>query len=156
MYITLMKSILILLSVFIAVSLHAQPVPVEIRKLDNYYYLGAPLKPWVNCMVLSDRKQFEKTFGKTSRPDTPDFSKEWMLVLTMPETKHQCDLTFQRISMKAGQFIEVYCGLDLDKFPLTYKYIPLTACAIPKYKGIHKLNFYNERKMRLLASVEVK
>lgn len=156
MYIVLMKSILILLSVFLTAHLYAQPVPVEIKKLDNYYYIGAPLKSGVNCMVLSDRKQFEKMFGKTSRPDTPDFSKEWMLILAMPETKHQCDLSFQRVSMKAGQFIEVYCGLDLNKFPLTYKYIPLTACVIPKYKGIHKINFYDAHKMRPLTSVEVK
>ncbi len=135
----------------------AQPLPVAVKPMQDYYFAGdaSMLKSGINCMVISDWKQFNKIFGTTDRPDTPQFAKEWMVVLAMPATKKEASLQFKRISMKAGEFIEVYCNIDRKIQPLTYAYIPLAACVIPKYPGINKIHFYNEENMRLIRTVEL-
>lgn len=153
-----MKSLLVAVFALMPFILFAQPVKVPVRPMQDYHFIGdnAALKPGVNCMVITNRKQFEKTFGKTDRPDTPSFANELMLVLLMPETRRESRLYFERISMKAGEFIEVYCKFDLNIHPLTYRYYPIITCAIPRFAAIHKINFYNERHMRLLESVLIK
>ena len=151
-----MKTLIVVIFMCFAGMVAAQPTEVRVKPLKDYYYTGSlPLQEDVNCYVLSSRKDFKKFFGETTRPDTPDFSKELMLVLLMPSTKRDAKLDFDRISMKAGQFIEVYCKVRYGKHKLTYASYPLSTCVIPRYPGITKVHFYNNRHMRPLATVMI-
>lgn len=129
----------------------AQPTQVQMKKLQGYFFSGseAMLKKGVNCFVVQQKKDFEKFFGK-NRADTPSFSKEWMLILVMPATKKDIQLEFERISMKAGDFIEVYCDFGkLKGKGLPYEANPIAVCVIPRYDSIHTVRFYEERRKGL-------
>jgi len=151
-----------LLLVFTFCLLHftssAQPVPIKIKPLRDYYFVGQgiQLKNGINCFAITDRETFHKFFGKTNRPDTPAFATEIMLVMLMPESKQDAELKFDKVDMKAGNFIEVYCSNKLSKGRLTYSTYPIAVCTIPRYKGVAKLNFYNAGNMRLIQRVELK
>lgn len=143
-----------------SVVVYAQPTQVQMKKLSGYFFSGsdAILKDGVNYFVIQKKQDFEKLFGK-DRADTPQFSKEWMLVLVMPATRKDILLEFNRISMKAGTFIEVYCDLNkLRGKMLTYDANPIAICTIPRFAGVKTINFYEERKrgLELVESVEVK
>lgn len=130
----------------------AQPVQVQITPLQDYYYFSTrELQDGVNCHVLTNRKQMDKMFGKIDRPDTPDFSKELLLVMVMPKTKRQAKLSYKR-SMMAGDFIEIYCDIDLKGHRLTYEYNPIAVAIIPRYKDIRKIEFYDQDHMRQLGA----
>jgi hypothetical protein len=139
-------------------ALQAQPQPVKIKPLRDYYFIGdgMQLKPGINCFAITDRKQFDKFFGKTKRADTPSFATEIMLVMMMKESNRESKLTFDRVDMKAGNFIEVYVSSQINEGKTPYKIYPLAACAVPKYKGITKLNFYNGKSMRFIQTVMLK
>lgn len=140
-----------------SIQVFAQPKPVNVKPLHNYDFVGdgSDLKPGVNCFVITQRKHFDKFFGKSNRPDTPHFAKESVLVLLMPQTNKDSKLSFKQIDTKAGDFIEAYFYADLYKGTVNYKFYPLAMAIIPKYTGVKKVNFYNEN-MRLIKSVEVK
>lgn len=138
----------------------AQPSEVPMKKQTGYFFSGEQnmLKEGVNYFVIQKKNEFEKLFGK-GRSDTPSFSKEWMLVLVMPATKKDIILEFNRVSMKAGTFVEVYCDLNKLKGKLmTYEANPIAVCTIPKYTAVKKINFFEERKKGLepVASIEVR
>lgn len=149
-----------IMMLFLAAGTSAQPTEVQAKMLSGYYFSGNEdmLKPGPNCFVISKRQEFEKLFG-TGRSDTPHFSKEWMLVLLMPATKKDIQLEFNRISMKAGTFIEVYCDFNkLRGKMMTYEAYPIAVCTIPKFPRVKTINFYEERKkgLMLVNTVEVK
>jgi hypothetical protein len=160
------KTFITVLFLLIAGNAFTQPVQVEIKRLNDYYYAGknTELKSGVNYFVITNRKQFEKLFGNISRTDTPDFSKELMLVMLMPSSRKESKLYFKSISVKAGNFIEVNCAFDMNIQPLTYYSNPIAACTIPRNKSIQKVNFYEEKKakysdeikLRPLTTLEVK
>src|SRR3989442_701763 len=111
---------------FLSLSARAQPTEVKVKLLEGYYIIGGNmLKPGLNCMVITERKTFNKLFGETIRPDTPDFNKEWMLVLALPAGWKENKLAFEKISVKAGNFIEVYCSVKRNEYPLTYLSYPI-------------------------------
>lgn len=153
-----MKQLLAFAFCFLHFTLSAQPQPVKIKPLRDYYFIGQGmlLKSGINCFAITDRETFDKFFGKTNRPDTPAFVSEIMLVMLMRESKQDSKLSFDRVDMKAGNFIEVYCSSNLNKGRLTYTTYPIAACTIPKYKGITKLNFYNSKNMKLVQAVALK
>ncbi|MCB0698910.1 MAG: hypothetical protein KDC11_03645 [Chitinophagaceae bacterium] len=141
-------SVLIVLF-FAAPRAFAQPVKVEMKPLQDLYYIGdeKKLEKGVNCFVLQKRKEYEEFFGKTDRVDTPNFSKEWMLILVLPSTRKDVKMKFNRVSMKAGSFIEIYCDLGkLRGGTLTYEHHPLVACTIPQSDNTRLLKFYEEKK----------
>lgn len=148
--------IVLLLLVLSASALKAQPVPVKMRHLNGYYFAGrgVALKNGVNYFAVTDRKTFEKMFGALNRPDTPNFSKEMLLVMVMPESNKESTLEFERVSMKAGDFIEVYCNQDLNHHRVNYSMNAIAVAAIPKSAGISRVIFYNQ-KMKKLETVEV-
>lgn len=152
------KLLLFLLAIGFGIIANAQPVPVEIKQLSGHYYVGTrqQLKDGVNCFVITDRKDYEEFFGKTDRPDTPKFSKEVMLVLLMPASKKDSKMEFKKVDMKAGDFVEAYVSLDLNKGRMPYETYPIATCAIPRYNGVKKVNFYNEKGMKLIQSVMFK
>lgn len=146
--------VIFVLSVFAA---YAQPVPVKMRPLDSYYYVdkkGERLKNGVNYFVISDKKSFEKVFGKGTRADTPQFSKEIVIMMVMPASKHESNLKFDRVSMKAGDFVEVYCTQKLNHHKVNYEMNAVAVAAIPRSPGIRKVIFYDQY-MRKLETVEV-
>ena len=152
------KLLMFLLAVSFCSAIYAQPTPVEIKQLLGHYYVGTrqQLKDGVNCFVITDRKDYEEFFGKTDRADTPKFSKEIMLVLLMPASKKDSKMEFKKVDMKAGDFVEAYCALDLNKGRMPYEAYPIATCVIPRYNGVKKVNFYNERGMKLIQSVPFK
>lgn len=139
---------------------NAQPTEVQMKKQSGYIFVGdeKSLQDGVNYFVLQRKQDFDKMFGK-GRRDGPDFSKEWMLVMVMPSTKKDVQLEFNRISMKAGTFVEVYCDLNKLRGKLnTYEANPIAVCTIPKFPNVKTVNFYEERKkgLELVATVETK
>ena len=146
----------LILAFLLSVTSYAQPVPVELHKMPDYYYVGdLQLKSGVNFFVLTERKDFDKMFGRTNRPDTPHFTKEVMLVMLVPETNKDAKLEVNKVNMKAGDFVEVYCDIDLNKGKLPYKTYPIGTYVIPRFKGTDKIRFYDNRKMKLLETVEI-
>jgi len=136
----------------------AQPYAVKVRQLLDHHFIGGQniaLKKGINYFIITNRKQYEKFFGTTNRADTPQFAKELMLVMLMPSSKSESRLIFKNADTKAGNFVEVYCDINTNVGTATYTAYPIAACAIPKYPGMAKMNFYDQR-MRLLASVPVK
>ena len=136
----------------------AQPQAIQVRYLQDYHYYpggGQTLKQGANCFVITNRKQMKKLFGETNKVDTPDFSKEWMLVLVMPRAKWHNKVDIKDVTMKTGKTIEVYCNVEESNRKLTYDFNPIKVCTIPIYKGITKINFYEGRHYRSLASVAV-
>lgn len=153
-----MKQLITLIFIMFCLSAHAQPQQLEARYLQDYYYLGSgmDLKSEVNYFVITSRKEFKKLFGVTHRSDTPDFSKELMLAVIMKQTNWNASVNMNKVCVKAGSFIEVYCDLDDGRHQLTYKTYPIKVCIIPRYPNVKRVDFYNNWKMRLLASVPVK
>lgn len=150
----------IILSLLFSATVIAQPRRVEMRKLNGYFFSGneSMLKKGVNCYVITSAKEFEKFFGK-GRADTPHFSKEWMLMLVMPATTKDIKLDFDHVSMKAGNFMEVYCDLNkLKGKHLTYEINPLAVCAIPRFESVKTVNFYERRKsgLELMSAIELR
>lgn len=148
------------LLVFFSLCAFAQPTEVPMKKLSGYFFSGdeSKLKDGVNYFVIDKKREFEMLFGK-GRADTPHFSKEWMLVLVMPATKKDIQLEFNRVSMRAGTFVEVYCDLNKLRGKLmTYQANPIAVCTIPKYESVKKVNFFEERRKGLepVASIEVR
>lgn len=148
---------LLFILLFSAFTMSAQPVPVKIRQLPTYYFIeksGERLKNGVNYFVITDRKVFEKMFGKSSRADTPQFSKEMVLVMVMPASKKESTLRFERVMMQAGDFVEVYCKQDLNHHKVNYEMSATAVAALPKSVGVKKVIFYDQY-MRRLETVEV-
>ena len=152
--------ILVIFLMFLFKNTFAQPTEVQMKKQSGYIFVGDEknLQDGVNYFVLQRKQDFYKMFGK-GRRDGPDFSKEWMLVMVMPSTKKDIQLEFNRISMKAGTFVEVYCDLNKLRGKLnTYEANPIAVCTIPKFPNVKTVNFYEERKkgLELVATVETK
>lgn len=151
-----MKRYLVLSLLFLSLAASAQPTTVRMRSLEGYFILNDRfLERKVNCMVVSDRREFVKLFGLMNRPDTPDFSKEILLVLALSPGKKQSEISLEKVLMKTGDFMEVYCGLRLDRFPVTYKAYPIVTGVVPRFPGLKTINFYNEKGMKLIASVPI-
>ncbi|RYD57106.1 MAG: hypothetical protein EOP56_09895 [Sphingobacteriales bacterium] len=154
-----MRAILSLAFIMLLVNTtKAQPVPVKMRQLGSYFYIdkgGAQkLKNGVNYFVISDRKSFEKLFGRMSRADTPQFSKELVVMMVMPASKRESTLKFERVSMKAGDYLEVYCGQDLYHHKVNYEMNAVAVAAIPRAAGTKKVIFYDQY-MRKLETLEI-
>ncbi|MBS1771796.1 MAG: hypothetical protein JST82_02965 [Bacteroidetes bacterium] len=153
-----MKWMILIMFLVLGGIAYSQPGQVPVRRLDNYYYIGTRLnlKNDVNCFVVTTRREFTRFFGETVRPDTPDFSKEVMLILLMPSSDRNTKLSFDKISMKAGGFLEVYCNVKTDKHKMPYKLAPIEVAVVPRFKETKNVNFYNLKHMDLMASVLVK
>lgn len=147
----------IILLLLVGVAVDAQPSTVKIRPLEGYFILDEHLlEKGINCLVISDRREFIKYFGLVNRPDTPQFTKEVMIVLALSPTKKQSKISLERATMKAGDYLEVYCGIQLNLFPLTYTAYPIVAGTVPRLPGITTINFYNQKGMKQMASLPVK
>lgn len=132
----------------------AQPVALKIRPMEGYFILGKnKLNRGVNCMVISERKDFVKLFGLMNQPDTPDFEKEIVLVLALSPTRKQARIYFERTLYRANDAIEAYCGVEQNLYPLTYEAYPIVLGAIPRQQGVTHVRFYNRKGMKLMATV---
>lgn len=154
------RVVVLLFTMLLSYNIKAQPSEVPMKKHSGYFFSGEAgmLKPGVNFFVIQRKNEFEKLFGK-GRADTPHFSKEWMLVMVMPATRKDIQLEYNRISMRAGTFVEVYCDLNkLRGKQLTYEANPIAVCTIPKYPAVKTINFFEERKKGLepVATIEVR
>lgn len=148
---------LLLFPLLVTFSASAQPTTVKIRPLEGYFILDEHLlEKKINCLVIDNRKDFIKYFGLVNRPDTPQFSREIMIVLALEPSKKQSKISLERVTMKAGDYLEVYCGLQLNLFPLTYTAYPIVAGTVPRIPGITTINFYNEKGMKLMASLPIR
>lgn len=151
-----MKQVILIILLLLPMLSKAQPEKVPVRFLQDYYYYGInPLKEGVNAFVVTKRREFEKLFGKTNRPDTPDFNNEWMIVLAMPKTKWNAKIEIDKVSMKAGSFIEIYTHIDDGRRKFSYDTYPIKVAIIPKFKNVKKLHFYDGKKLHPLTTLDV-
>jgi hypothetical protein len=147
---------MILVMFLVAHTAAAQPLRPALKPMPDYYFVGEKdLNSGVNCIVVTSRKQMEKLFGRINRPDTPDFSRELLLVMVMPATKKDPKLAYRSTFSVAGNFVEVYCDINYTRKTVTYIQNPIAVAVIPRYPNVTKVNFYDERRMRLLSSVPV-
>ena len=135
----------------------AQPQYFRIKPLEGYFLdTKVPLKEGPNFFVIRDRKKFIKYFGEVNKPDTPNLEFNHVIVLALPPTKKQASIGFMPTAAKAGNYIEVYCVIEENKFPLTYTAYPVVLAQIPKYFSVTKVNFYNDKTKELIASVPIR
>ena len=76
--------------------------------------------------------------------------------MALPPSKKQSVIGFIPDAAKAGNFIEVYCIMETDKYPLTYTSYPIVAARIPKYFSVTKVNFYSNDKKELMETIYVR
>ena len=142
---------------FCVVSLYAQPREVHLRPLDGYFLdPKVPLKEGPNFFIIRDRNKFIKYFGRVSKPDTPNLRFNQVIVMALPPTDKQARIAFMPKAMRAGNYIEVYCIVEENKYPLTYTSYPIVLAEIPKYFGVSKVNFYNHATRELIESVRIR
>ena len=107
-------------------------------------------------MVVTKASQFNKLFGlrkeDMGKTGYPNFAKDIVLVLAMPETKRETKLSFAD-GMRAGNFAEVNYK-ERKSYPITYSTIPVCLAVMPKYEGLQEVRFYENR--RLMETVKVK
>lgn len=125
--------------------------------MEGYYFLSPGiLKKDFNFFVIRDKRKFVRLFGNIHKADTPDFSREQVIVLAMPPEKKESTLHFAPTGMKAGHYIEIYCSYELRKHRLTYLLQPITVAAIPRFIQVREVHFYDEVKKKLLKKVRIK
>ncbi len=141
------KVYMILIMFLVSGTAFAHPWTPELKPMEHYYYVGEKaLSNGINCMVITNRKQMEKIFGRINRPDTPHFANENLLVMVMPETRKDTKLSYRASFVKAGNFLAIYCKVNHTKHTLTYTHYPIATAVVPKYKGVNQVYFYEERK----------
>lgn len=153
-----MKHIYFFLVLLLSASfVQGQPQYFRIKPLEGYFLdPKVRLKEGPNFFVIRDRRKFIKYFGLVNKPDTPNLEFNHVIVMALPPTKKQATIGFMPKAAKAGNYIEVYCVIDEDKFPLTYTAYPVVLAQIPKYFSVTKVNFYNEKTKELIASVPIR
>jgi len=136
---------------------YAQPQQFKIKPLEGFFLDGkVPLEKGPNFFVIKDRKKFISWFGHINKPDTPNFDFVNVVVMALRPTKKQAQIGFYPNAVKAGNYIEIYCTIEENKFPLTYTAYPIVLASIPKYFSVTKVNFYDLEEKKLLASVPIK
>ena len=107
-------------------------------------------------MIVTKASQFNKLFGIGKEPinkaNYPDFSKEIVLVVAMPETKRETKITITD-GMRAGNFAEINFR-EKKSYPLTYSTIPVSIVTIPRYKGMQEVRFYENREFKEMVKVK--
>jgi hypothetical protein len=134
----------------------AQPTNVKLRMLEGYYPLnGTYYHKGPNLWVITDQKTFDRYFGVINKPGAPDFEIEMVLVMTLPPTKRDAKLSFEKIGKRAGSYIEVYCDVQENLGKLPYVAYPTVVAAIPIYFKVSHINFYEaKKKKKLMKSVQ--
>ena len=153
-----MKATVLLTALILsALSLSAQPQYFRLKPMEGYFLdTKVPLKEGPNFFVISDRRKFIKYFGQINKPDTPNFNFDHVIVMALPPSKKQSLIGFMPQAAKAGNFIEVYCVMDLNKYPVTYTSYSIVAARIPRYFSVTRVNFYNDESKKLLETVYIK
>lgn len=140
----------------------AQPNTIEVKDMQHYYYFpergeeNQNLKKGANCFVLTTRKEMDKMFGKTDRPDTPDFKKEWMLVILMPKAKWHNIVDMELSATLIGTSLMVFCKVKESNKKLTYDHNPIKVCTVPHFKQVKTIIFHSDKHQRIYASIPVK
>jgi hypothetical protein len=151
------KAILVLVFLIglLPANMLAQPTPLKLRPMTGYFLDPKyRLDEGPNFLVISDRGKFIKLFGQISKPDTPVFDFEHVLVMALPPTKEQMRLGFEIQAFRAGPYIEVYCTYErISKHKLTYTSYPIVVAAIPRYFGVSQIRFYETKKREKLLGV---
>jgi hypothetical protein len=136
---------------------HAQPKYFRLKPMEGYFLENKiPLKQGPNFFVITNRQTFIKYFGVMNKPDTPRFDYDNVIVMALPPSKKFSQIGFMPQAARAGNFIEVYCVMDLNKYPLTYMSYPVVAARIPKYFSVTRVNFYSDEKKKLMETVYIK
>ena len=135
----------------------AQEQYFKLKPMEGYFLDSkVPLKEGPNFFVISDRRKFIKYFGNIKKADTPNFDYDHVIVMALPPSKKQSVVGFVPDAAKAGNFIEVYCIMETDKYPLTYTSYPIVAARIPKYFSVTKVSFYSNDKKELMETVYIR
>jgi hypothetical protein len=143
--------------VFCAVPGFAQPRYFQLKPMEGFFLENKiPLKEGPNFFVITNRQTFIKYFGLINKPDTPHFDYDNVIVMALPPSKKYSQIGFMPTAAKAGNFVEVYCLMDLNKYPLTYLSYPIVAARIPKYFSVTRVNFYRNETKELIETVYIK
>lgn len=152
-----MKKLLFIFScLFSCTVVFAQPQQLKLRLLEGYHANEKlKLEKGINFLVFSKEREFERYFGKSFKEDKPNFDFEHVIVMLTPPTRDQYFLSFNEDAAKAGNFIEIYCSIRKEKHSLSYMDHPIAIAALPKYFIIERIDFYTEKKKKLLKRVKV-
>lgn len=137
--------------------LNAQPRQFKLRPLEGFFLdAKVPLKKGVNFFHIHDRRTFIRYFGLISKPDTPNFDMEDVVVMALPPAKKTSTIGFMPTAAKAGNFIEIYCMVGKEQHKVPYIAYPIVVAAIPRYFSVTKINFYDAEKKKLLQTIPVR
>ena len=83
-----------LLCLIPALGVWGQPTDIILKHLRGYFLTNrTELGKGMNYVVITKEKQFDKMFGiaktMTNKIDYPDFKKEMVLMLELPETNRE-------------------------------------------------------------------
>ncbi len=153
-----MRLLILIWILFPAIGFSQPQWVLIVRPLINYFMENSVhLGNGVNCFAITKQADFRKMFGVAKTMDNkivePDFDKENVIVIAEPTSNHDMVITFTD-AMRAGDFIEVYCKIEKKKYPLSYEVEHVCAGIIPKYPGVKKMRFYDERR-KLLGEVRM-
>src|SRR5690606_17962410 len=95
-------------------------------------------------------------FSPIIKSKIPDFSKHWFIAIALPPQQRDYQMTVNKVSYKAGNFIEIYIGIDRKGGKLSYTNYPISTVLIPKYDNIEVVNFYESASLKKVGSVDVK
>ncbi len=138
------RSFIAMLCVLCSYQLYAQR-NIDFTPLNNYFVKNTyKLAPGINCMFISNKAQFEKTFGiaVTMQNDTlaPHFWREYVLAVAISPTYYNMTVSIDRAELN-GHILNVYCSTTKGG-KNTYVSVPLSLVVIERNKNIKTIRFY--------------
>jgi len=135
----------------------AQPYNVILGPLNGYFVSNKiTLNKGMNYMLFTKPKMFNRFFGvaKTISNNIhyPDFNKEWVMMLVLPETRHETSIQFVQ-AIRAGSVLHVYYKVK-KSYPLTYTITPLQLALVPKMNEIKTVMYYEGRKLMFTDKIK--
>jgi hypothetical protein len=137
--------------------LAAQPFNVLLGPLKGYFVSNKiTLNKGMNYMLFTKPKMFNRYFGvaKTMSNNIhyPDFNKEWVIMLALPETRHETGIQLVH-AIRAGSVLHVYYKVK-KSYPLTYTITPLELALVPKMNEIKTVMYYEGRKLMFTDKIK--
>lgn len=137
-------------------SARGQPLSFDLRQMEGFYLQSnISLEKGLNFFVIRTRRDFIRHFGLINKPDTPNFSREQVVVMALPPSAKESKLAFMPVGKKAGHYVEIYCVPQINIHRLTYTTYPIVVAAMPRYLHVTEINFYHNTNKKLLRKVRL-
>jgi hypothetical protein len=145
-------------ALFTLAASYGQSKPVDFFTLKNYFFKDPTLlPPGFNCMLISNKAQFDKTFGIEPglKNDTlaPHFWREYVVAIAVAPSYYEVEVSIDKID-EQGHILNVYCS-DSRGGKRDYLSTALSMVTIERSKKIKTIRFF-KGKMQLMTLGVVK